>query len=92
MKKLMNILMLSCQKASEFIEKKSIFGLNRGERIQLFLHTSMCDACKSYEKQSLQLDSLMEEHLNSELNEKSSMKEGLSPDRKEQIIKDLKEK
>jgi hypothetical protein len=55
-KKLMTQLMLSCQKATGLIEKKLNFALGKRERLQLFLHKSMCQACSNYEKQSLLLD------------------------------------
>ena len=56
MKKLMNILFLSCLKASELIEKKIHFRLSLTEKIRLSIHKSMCDACTRYEKQSLFLE------------------------------------
>lgn len=52
----MNWLMLSCRKSTELIEKESFAGLKGMEKIQLFLHTSMCDACTSYYKQSHFID------------------------------------
>ena len=52
MKKLMHILLLSCLKATEFIEKKIHYKLSFRENIQLKLHTMMCKACSVYEEQS----------------------------------------
>ncbi len=52
MKKLMNILFLSCLKATELIEKKLHFKLSLSERIRLKMHKAMCDACTLYEKQT----------------------------------------
>ncbi len=52
MKKLMHILLLSCLKATEFIEKKIHYKLSFREKIQLKLHTMMCSACSAYEEQS----------------------------------------
>ncbi len=52
MKKLMHILFLSCLKATELIEKKINFKLNKKEKIQLKAHKMMCSACTNYEKQS----------------------------------------
>lgn len=49
----MHIMILSCKKATELIEKKLSFGLNFRERIQLSIHKSMCEACSEYENQSL---------------------------------------
>ncbi len=56
MKKIMNILFLSCLKATELIEKKMHFKLNRKEKMQLKAHKMMCNACTNYEKQSLLLE------------------------------------
>jgi hypothetical protein len=56
MKKIMNMLFLSCLKASELIEKKIHFKLSFKEKIQLSVHKSMCDACTRYEKQSIFLE------------------------------------
>ncbi len=60
MKKLLNILFLSCFKATELIEKKLNFKLSIKEKIQLKLHKSMCDACAVYEKQSIFMDKWIE--------------------------------
>lgn len=59
MKKLMNILLLSCKRASELIDKKSLIKLSWKENMQLHVHTAMCDGCKAYEKQSILLDSIL---------------------------------
>jgi hypothetical protein len=50
--KIMNFLFLSCLKATELIERKFHFKLSSKEKIQLELHKMMCNACKTYEKQS----------------------------------------
>jgi hypothetical protein len=52
MKKIMHILLLSCLKATELIEKKLHVRLKWHERIQLKLHKLMCRACTNYEIQS----------------------------------------
>ena len=52
MKKLMHILLLSCIKATELIEKRFYFKLSFKEKLQLKLHKTMCDACTNYEKHS----------------------------------------
>lgn len=56
MKKFMNILFLSCYKATELIEKKLNFRLSAKERMQLKIHKMMCSACTLYEKQSTFLE------------------------------------
>ncbi len=56
MKKLMHILFLSCLKATELIEKKLSYKLNKKEEMQLKAHKMMCSACTNYEKQSQLID------------------------------------
>lgn len=53
--------MLSCRKATELIEKQSLFELNTLEKTQLFFHLKVCDACKQYQKQSTIIDSIMQD-------------------------------
>ena len=52
----MHKLYLSCLKATELIEKKLHFKLSGKEKLQLKMHKMMCDACSSYEKQSIFLE------------------------------------
>lgn len=53
MKHLMHLLFLSCLKATELIEKKFHFKLSWTEKMQLKAHKMMCNACATYEKQSV---------------------------------------
>lgn len=55
--------MLSCDKATQLIEKKLLFDLSFREKIQLKMHKSICDACTTYEKQS----KIIEEALQSKI-------------------------
>ena len=89
MKKLMNILMLSCKKASGLIEKKLHFPLSPIEKMQLFFHTSMCDTCKSYQKQSKDLDILLDKHLHHVPNISDTLDNTLSDDIKKRIVGEL---
>ncbi len=59
----MNWLMLSCKKATELIEKKSLVGLSWKENVRLRMHTTMCDGCTAYQKQSLLIDKLLQHHI-----------------------------
>ena len=63
MKKLMNILFLSCLKATALIEKKLDFRLSFSEKIRLKMHKMMCEACTLYEKQSNILDKAIDSSL-----------------------------
>ena len=55
--------MLSCKKASELVEKKSMGSLSFVENIQLSMHSSVCGACKQYQKQSALIDEALEKYL-----------------------------
>jgi hypothetical protein len=66
MKTLMNIIFLSCLKATELIEKKLYFRLSYREKMQLKMHKMMCDACTNYEYQSNILDHAMHKTVNPE--------------------------
>ena len=89
MNKLMNIFMLSCKKATGLIEKKLHFRLSKIERLQLFLHKSMCDACTAYETQSKLLDKMLKQ--NSDITEQHPS-EKASEDFKKNLIGRLKNK
>jgi len=91
MKRLMNFLFLSCIKASELIEKKLDYKLNAKEKIQLFLHTKMCDVCNSYQKQSEQLDLTLRKHITSYQEDKKDPKPELTEDFKKSMVEKLKD-
>jgi len=55
----MNILMLTCKKASELIDLKLVRKLTVKEKVMLRMHTSACDGCNAYLKQSKILDDLL---------------------------------
>ncbi len=59
----MNWMMLSCKKVTELVEKKSLVGLSTKEGVRLRLHTTMCKGCAAYQKQSFQIDKLLQHHL-----------------------------
>ncbi len=92
MKKLLNIFMLSCLRASELIEKRLVGKLSAKERIQLSMHTSMCDACKSWEKQSKDLDNSLKTHRQSHKQQPINETESLSDEVKKSIIRKIEEK
>lgn len=79
--------MLSCKKASELIEKKLLFKLSLQEKLRLNIHTSMCSACKLYEKQSAIIDQALRINFH-ELEKFSEQK--LSSEIKNKIKSDIK--
>lgn len=54
-------LRVSCRKATDLLERREFRALGTGERIGLWLHLRVCDACRAYERQSIMLDGLMKE-------------------------------
>lgn len=54
--KLMQRLMLSCKKATELVEKRTVAGLSPVEAVQMRLHMGACEVCRHYEHQSAVLD------------------------------------
>lgn len=89
MKRIIHWFLLSCKKATELIDKKSIVPLSLRERIQLRLHKSICDACTAYEKQSLTIDHMLHSHVHHAAEENSAILTNQSL--KEQIISKLPE-
>jgi hypothetical protein len=58
-----NIWTVSCKKASELIDKKFVVKLSLRENMMLDIHTSVCEICKQYEKQSRIIDEILKRHL-----------------------------
>lgn len=85
MRKLMNFILLSCKKATFLIEKREIAMLSAKEKVQLKLHTSMCDACRSYEKQSKTVNKALSKWFGNSYKKK----EVLSKEAKDRIIQEL---
>ncbi len=59
MKKLMNRMFLSCQKACLLTEKSLARKLSLVERLQLNIHTRICKKCANYQKQGLIIEALL---------------------------------
>ena len=62
MKKVMHILILSCKKAAELIDKKTVVQLSRKEKLQLQMHIAICEGCEVYQKQSKIIGELISKH------------------------------
>ncbi len=56
-------LILSCKKATELVEKRSIVSLSFKETVLLHVHTAICDACATYQKQSVVIDDMLKQSL-----------------------------
>ncbi len=88
----MNKVMLSCKKATELMEKQHIVRLTQVERVQLFMHTRMCDACSRYAKQSEFIDKAFGQDASLEAGNKHVSPKILSRAIKDKIINNLENK
>jgi hypothetical protein len=87
MKKIMHIILYSCRKATELIDKRSVMGLSWMERTRLFMHKSLCDACTTYDKQSRLIDRFLHHHLHDHQEENAPQLQ--NDELKERIIERL---
>lgn len=76
---------VSCEQATELVEKKLAFKLSFSEKFQLGKHLAMCMRCKRYNRQSKKLDSLFKQESTSSL-----QKLELTPEQKEEILKNCR--
>ena len=83
MSKIKNILILTCQRATELIEKRNFQKLSFVDKIQLKFHTKICKVCNGYEKQSALFDAV----LKSEISQKAPFIE--NNELKEKILNNL---
>jgi hypothetical protein len=87
MKKAIHVILLSCKKATELIDKKLVVGLSVKENLQLHLHTAICDSCKTYQKQSKLIDQLLVKFLSDNAESNTTRLE--NKELKEKIISKL---
>lgn len=59
MKKLMNLIALSCKKATFLIEKSHGEPLSFMDKVRLSMHLKICDKCAGYQKQSLLIENVL---------------------------------
>lgn len=88
MMRLMNMLMLSCRKATELMEKRLHTRLRLIKKLQLFMHSQMCDACRSYEKQNHFMNDMLRSQSKTSYKPHVSIKK-LPDEVKSRIIKEL---
>ena len=77
---------LSCKKATQLIEKGSVFPLKKLEKIQLMVHLKMCQKCGLYEESSKSLDELIA----TEFEKENSQEPSISEDFKKTLLEKLK--
>ncbi len=65
MRDLMNVMMLSCVKATQLVEMKEHVPLKIIEKMQLQIHVAMCSGCKNYMKQTKLINMLLNKNFES---------------------------
>lgn len=78
-------ILLTCQKATELVEKKQHKKTSLKENIQLKLHLWICKACAIYEKQSKIIQRFLQNI------SKKNLEEKLSEESKKRILENLKD-
>ncbi|RTY88629.1 hypothetical protein EKM02_00270 [Flavobacterium sp. RSP49] len=59
MQKVMNLIVNSCKKTTELMDKQLLTALSVKEKMQLQVHKTMCKTCSAYENQSKIIDSII---------------------------------
>jgi len=71
-------MMISCRKAGELVERKLNHQISAVEKVELAFHTSFCNACRTYEKQSKEIEQAIIKSFNpSEKKAPENLKESL---------------
>ncbi len=86
LKKYSKLLMFSCKRTSELINKKEVSTLTFKEELILLYHHSICEACQHYKIQSKKIDTAF-----LDLFVKTDHKVKLSTEKKENIISKIKD-
>lgn len=82
----MKILVNSCKKTTELIDKQAIVPLSVKEKMQLQMHKSMCKTCNAYEHQSKFLDKVISNWFGKD---NAVAKVKLPEERKNKIIEEI---
>ncbi len=62
---IMNVIMLSCVKATSLMEMKEHVPLGLLKTMQLRIHTAICSGCRNYVKQSRLINQLLQKNFDS---------------------------
>ena len=91
MKIVTHFFVLSCLKATMLIEKSNVLPLSFTQKVQLKLHTTICDKCNTYQKQSQLIDSILKKHLHTiQKNEQFKLSDAVKSNINNQIQKKIK--
>nr|WP_315166438.1 hypothetical protein [uncultured Flavobacterium sp.] len=86
MQKIMNMMVNSCKRTTELIDKQLFTPLTAKEKMQLQVHKTMCKTCSAYEHQSKIIDSIIGKWFTG----KSKINVKLAEDKKVKIIEEIK--
>lgn len=81
----MNMMVNSCKKTTELMDKQQFMQLTTKEKMQLHFHKSMCKTCMAYEHQSKVIDSIISNWFTG----KSKISVKLPKETKSKIIKEI---
>lgn len=87
MQKIMKMMLNSCKKTTELIDKQLFIPLTIKEKMQLQVHKSMCKTCNEYEKQSTLIDKVIANWFNG----KSKTNVKLPEERKNKILEEIEQ-
>ncbi len=82
----MNMMVNSCKRTTELIDKQLFTPLTAKEKMQLQVHKTMCKTCSAYEHQSKIIDSIIGKWFTG----KSKINVKLAEDKKVKIIEEIK--
>lgn len=85
MQKIMNMMVNSCKKTTELIDKQLFTPLTAKEKMQLQVHKSMCKTCSAYGHQSKLIDRIIGKWFTG----KSNANVKLPEERKNKILEEI---
>lgn len=83
----MGIVMISCRRSTELMEKKTVFPLSFKENLQFILHKKMCRTCSTFYKSSKKIDNSLNQLFSKSKNRGNKV---LSEESKAAILKKIK--
>jgi hypothetical protein len=86
MKGLMSRLLLSCEQASLLVIKKEENKMSQIEKVQLWVHSSICGLCKEFDGQNNFINHNLEFHYNNGQDENIELSESDKMKMKEAIL------
>jgi hypothetical protein len=86
LKKYVPLLLFSCKRTTELINKREVSSLSFQEKLILLYHNSICEVCQHYKLQSHKIDTIF----SNSFIEMQTLKK-LSSEKKDNIIRKIKD-